>query len=173
MTNINCSNARIFLLILISIILASTGFASAQIVAFGHSWAQGALLPENETWPAVLESMLRARGSQIHVINAGVNGETTDRGLARLDSAMPDGTKIVILTYNGGNDSRKLSYGNAHAHANIDAMKSKIRARGIRLIDATGNYSSLMRQPGLVMPDGRHLNAEGNQRLAAILARML
>jgi acyl-CoA thioesterase I len=169
----NCSNARVFWLTLVSIILASTSFASAQIVAFGHSAAQGGRLPENETWPAVLESLLRARGSQVHVINAGVNGETTDRGLARLDSAIPDGTRIVILTYNGHNDARKLSYGRAEAHANIEAMKSKIRARGIKLIDAMGIYSSLWRQPGLVMPDGDHLNAEGNKRLAAILAGMV
>ncbi len=173
MTNINCSNARIFLLTLISIILASTSFASAQIVAFGHSAARGGPLPESEAWPAMLGSMLRARGSQVHVVNAGVNGETTDIGLARLDSAIPDGTKIVILTYNGHNDARKLSYGSAHAHANIEAMKSKIRARGMRLIDAMGIYISLWRQPGLVLPDGNHLNAEGNKRLAEILARML
>jgi hypothetical protein len=41
MTNRNYSNARVFLLALISIVLTSTGFASAQIVAFGHSAAQG------------------------------------------------------------------------------------------------------------------------------------
>ena len=172
MNHFNRSNTRVFLPALISIILASTSFASAQIVAFGHSAARGHVA-ENEMWPEVLESMLRARGSQVHVINAGVNGETTDMGLARLDSAIPEGTKIVILTYNGHNDARKLSYGNAHAHANIEAMKNKLRARGIRVIDAMGIYTSLWRQPGLVLPDGNHLNAEGNRRLAAILARML
>src|ERR1700734_1154286 len=139
----NCSNARVFLLALISIILATTSFASAQIVAFGHSPAKGGSVPESEAWPPVLESMLRARGCQVHVINAGVNGETTNVGLARLDSAIPEGTKIVILTYNGWNDARKLSYGSANARANIEAMKSKIMARGIRLIDAMGTYSSL------------------------------
>jgi hypothetical protein len=36
-----------------------------------------------------------------------------------------------------------------------------------------GIYTSLWRQPGLVLPDGNHLNVEGNRRLAAILARML
>jgi acyl-CoA thioesterase I len=172
MSHFNLSNARIFLLALVSLILASTSSASAQIVAFGHSAARGHVA-ENEMWPEVLESMLRAKGSQVHVINAGVNGETTDMGLARLDSAIPDGTKIVILTYNGHNDARKLSYGNAHAHANIEAMKSKLKARGIRVIDAMGMYTSLWRNKELVLPDGNHLNAEGNRRLAAMLARML
>jgi acyl-CoA thioesterase-1 len=178
MTRFNHLNARVFLLALISITFALTSFASAQIVAFGHSAAKGGSVPENEAWPAVLESMLRARGSQVHVINAGINGETTDRGLARLDSAIPDGTKIVILTYNRWNDGRGIGKaapysGSADPLTNIKAMKSKIRARGIRLIDAMGIYSSLWRQPDLVMPDGAHLNAEGNRRLAAILAGMV
>jgi acyl-CoA thioesterase-1 len=94
----NRSNARVFLLTLVSVILASTGFASAQIVAFGHSAARGHV-EDNEMWPAVLEGMLRAKGRDVHVINAGVNGETTAQGLSRLDSAIPNGTKIVILTY--------------------------------------------------------------------------
>lgn len=135
----NCSHARVFPLALFSItfvyILASTGLACAQIVAFGHSAARGHV-EENEMWPEVLESMLRAKGRDAHVINAGVNGETTAQGLARLDSAIPTGTKIVILTYNGFNDARKLIDGKVHAAANIAAMKNKIRARGIRLIDA-------------------------------------
>jgi acyl-CoA thioesterase-1 len=84
--NMKCSNARVFLLTLVSIILASTGFASAQIVAFGHSAVRGHVA-ENEMWPAVLESMLRARGSQVHVINAGVNGETNAEAVTHRDAS--------------------------------------------------------------------------------------
>jgi acyl-CoA thioesterase I len=170
--NMNGPNARVFLLTLVSIILASTSFASAQIVAFGHSGARGYVM-ENEMWSAVLESMLRARGSQVHVINAGVNGETTDRGLARIDSAVPDGTKIVILVYGGGNDGRTQGpiSGSADAHTNIEAMRNKIRARGIRLIDAGPLYHSVGMQQGMLI--NGHLNVEGNRRLAAILADMV
>ena len=152
--------------------VVSTSGASAQIVALGHSAVRGHVA-ESEMWPEVLESMLRARGRDVHVINAGMNGETTAQGLARLDSAIPNGTKIVILTYNGFNDARKLIDGKVHAQANIEAMKNKIRARGIRLIDAMPLYTSLWMHKELVLPDGHHLNVEGNRRLAAILARML
>lgn len=169
----NCSNVRVFLIAFISIILAATSLASAQIVAFGHSAAKGGSVSESEAWPAVLENMLRARGCQVHVINAGVNGETTNVGLARVDSAIPEGTRIVIMTYNGWNDARKLRYGTAHTHENIEAMKRKITARGIRLIDAMGLYSSLWEQPALRMPDGAHITPEGNRRLAEILVQML
>jgi acyl-CoA thioesterase-1 len=175
--NMNRSKARLFLLTLVSIMLASTSFASAQIVAFGHSAARGHVAL-NEMWSAVLEDMLRARGYQVHVTNAGVNGETTDRGLARLDSALPDGTKIVILTYSGYNDSYMHGSlgpmsGAADAHTNIEAMSNKIRARGIRLIDAMGPYRSVLAQPGMAAGDQVHLNAEGNKKFAAILADMV
>src|ERR1700759_1777250 len=83
------------LLALAGIIVVSTGGASAQIVALGHSAVRGHVA-ENEMWPAVLESMLRAKGSQVRVINAGVNGETTGKLLARVDGAVPPGTRIVI-----------------------------------------------------------------------------
>jgi hypothetical protein len=85
-TEMMCSKASVFWLAVASIILASTGSASAQIVALGHSAVRGHVA-ENEMWPAVLASMLRARGSQVHVINAGIDGETTAEELARVDSA--------------------------------------------------------------------------------------
>jgi acyl-CoA thioesterase-1 len=168
----NCSKVRVFLLVLASIILASTGFASAQIVVLGHSAAHGYVAPD-EMWSSVLESILRARGSQVHVINAGVNGETTRDELARVDSAVPDGTRIVILTINGYNDNRKLIAGSADAPANIAAIKRKITSRGIKIIDAMGLYSSVLRQPGMALRDGLHLSVEGNKKLATILAGMV
>ena len=77
-------------------IITSTGPASAQIVALGHSAVRGHVA-ESEMWPAVLESMLHARGSRVHVINAGINGETTAEELARVDSAVPEGTRHIRI----------------------------------------------------------------------------
>ena len=125
----NFSTLRVFLPILAGIILASSGCASAQIVVLGHSAAHG-YVAENEMWSSALESILRARGSQVHVINAGINGETTEAELARVDSAVPNGTKIVILTVNGFNDAHKLASGTANSAANVAAIKRKISARG-------------------------------------------
>jgi acyl-CoA thioesterase-1 len=166
------SNLRVFFLVVASITLASTGLASAQIVVLGHSAARG-YVAENQMWSAVLEGMLRARGSQVHVINAGVNGETTAAELQRVDSAVPNGTRTVILTINGANDARKLIGGTAGAAANVAAIKSKLKARGIRIVDAMGLYISVIKQPGMALPDGRHLSVEGNKKLAAILAGMV
>ncbi len=168
----NCSKARVFLLMLISIILASTNFASAQIVALGSSTVHGAVA-ESEMWPAVLEGMLRAKGSQVHVANAGVWGETTPATLARVSSAVPQGTKIVILAVNGFNDAHKLPEGSANSAANIAAIKSQLRARGIKIVDAMGIYALVIRQPGMAVTDRIHLSVEGNKKVATILAGML
>ena len=85
----NCSTLRFFLPVLASIILASTGSASAQIVVLGHSAAHG-YVAANEMWSSVLESILRARGSQVHVINAGINGETTEAELGARRQRRPE-----------------------------------------------------------------------------------
>ncbi len=168
----NGSNMRRLLLAVAGITVLLTSGASAQIVALGHSAVRGHVA-ENEMWPAVLESMLRARGSQVHVINAGVNGETTGELLARVDSAVPAGTRIVILAINGFNDAHRLREGAVNAPANIAAIKGKLRAKGVRIVDAMGLIISVLRQPGMVLPDRIHLNAEGCRKVAAMLAGMV
>jgi acyl-CoA thioesterase-1 len=165
-----CSRVSVFLMILTGITIASTSLASAQIVALGHSAVQDPFVFEKEMWPAVLEGMLRARGSQVHVINAGVAGETTTGTLSRVSGAVPDGTKIVILMDEGSNDGRKC---NCDTAANIAAIHNQLKARGIKVIDAMGIYVSVMKQPGMKVVDGKHLSVEGNKKVASILAGMV
>lgn len=164
-------NAPLFLLALAGIIFVSPNFASAQIVAFGHSAVRG-VVAESEMWPAVLEGLLRAKGSQTHVINAGVYGETTDSTLARVPSAIPAGTKTVILADSGINDLHH-NISAAQSKANIAAIKSQITAQGVRLIAAMPIVHSVASQPGMRASDGIHLNVEGNKKVATILAGMV
>ena len=74
-----------------------------KIVALGDSLTAGLGLKTEATFPARLEQALIARGMAVEVINAGVSGDTTSGGLARLDWAVPDGTDAVILAL-GAND---------------------------------------------------------------------
>ena len=166
----NCRNARViaFASVFGSLVFTSINPASAQIVALGHSAVHGNV-SESEMWPAVLEGLLHAKGSQVQVTNAGVWGETTDRTLARVSSAVPQGTRIVILADNAANDVRH-NMSAAQAMANIVAIKSQLKARGIRVVDAMPIVISVSRQPGGVGPDGRHLSVEGNRKVAAALA---
>jgi acyl-CoA thioesterase-1 len=144
--------------------------AFAQVVAFGHSAVDGRV-SKSEMWPAVLEDMLRAKGSSTQVINAGVYGETTWDALTRVHSAIPEGTKLVILVLNGFNDARAVSRGRTdhsanEAPKNISAIKAYLQSRGIKVIDAWQTYASVSRKPGVLLSDGLHLNVEGNRDMA-------
>jgi hypothetical protein len=76
--------------------------ATAQIVAIGASNVAGRGVSSADAWPAQLEDMLAAKGRHVHVANAGINGDTNAGMLNRLDSAVPAGTRIVLLDRYGG-----------------------------------------------------------------------
>ena len=73
------------------------------IVAFGDSLVAGLGLPQEQAFPARLEAALRERGHDVTILNAGVSGDTSAAGLARLDWSVPDGIDGVILEL-GAND---------------------------------------------------------------------
>jgi acyl-CoA thioesterase-1 len=74
-----------------------------RIVALGDSLTAGLGLKAEATFPARLEQALKAKGVSVEIVNAGVSGDTTSGGLARLDWAVPEGTDAVILEL-GAND---------------------------------------------------------------------
>jgi acyl-CoA thioesterase I len=80
--------------------IQNSGVASADaatIVALGASNTYGKGVARNQAYPAQLEAILRAKGLSVHVVNAGINGDTTEGMLGRLASAVPNGTSAVIL----------------------------------------------------------------------------
>ena len=145
--------------------------ASVNIVAMGASntygMGQGKTnggVSSDKAYPAQLEAMLRARGVDARVSNAGVPGDTTAGMLARLSSAVPNGTNIVILQP-GGNDERKGSGGNRAG--NVAQIESELRGRGIKIIRLDRVLEIAPRATH--DPDGQHLNARGHTALAAWL----
>lgn len=114
---------------------ATCSFANAQtteIVGFGDSLMAGYELPEGDGFPAVLEVALKGQGLDVHVSNAGVSGDTTTDGLARLDWSVPDGTKLVILEL-GGNDALRGIAPEITAQ-NLDAMIAGLTKRNIKIV---------------------------------------
>jgi acyl-CoA thioesterase I len=83
--------------------LATAADQPVRIVALGDSLTAGLGLPVEQTFPAKLERALKAKGIAAEVVNAGVSGDTTSGGLARLDWSVPEGTDAVILEL-GAND---------------------------------------------------------------------
>ena len=103
-----------------------------EILAFGDSITAGFGLPSNEAFPARLEARLRAQGIAAKVVNAGVAGDTTAGGLARLDWALADKPDVVILEL-GANDALR-GIDPATVRANLEAMISRIQASGAKLL---------------------------------------
>ena len=132
---------------------------AATVVALGASNTYGKGVARNQAFPAQLEAILRARGVNCRVINAGINGDPTENMLRRLDSAVPNGTSVVILQP-GGNDGRK---GRPDRTAEIE---SRLSAKGIRVIMLPNSaFHGMPHQP-----DGHHLTPEGYHMIAEQLA---
>lgn len=150
-----------------AVLLCACGSAdAATIVALGASNTFGKGVARNQAYPAQLEAILRSKGHDVHVINAGVNGNTTGAMLSRLDRAVPTGTSIVILQP-GGNDERKGI--EAQRAPNISEIESRLKARGIKVLLVE---NSMLR--GLPhQPDGEHLTPEGYRMLAQSLAEQV
>ncbi|KRA00415.1 acyl-CoA thioesterase [Mesorhizobium sp. Root157] len=111
---------------------ASAKAEPLQIVGFGDSLMAGYGLGPGEGFTDRLQATLRAKGHDVAVVNAGVSGDTTSGGLARLDWSIPDGTRLVILEL-GANDMLR-GVDPALIEQNLDAMLSRLKARGIPVV---------------------------------------
>ncbi len=104
----------------------------ATVVAFGDSLTAGLGLPQNEAFPAQLEAALKARGSEVTVVNAGVSGDTAAAGLARLDWALPDDASAVIIEL-GGNDALQ-GIPPEGTKAALEKIIERVQARGLPIL---------------------------------------
>lgn len=103
-----------------------------RILAFGDSLTQGYGVPPGMDFPARLEKALNAKGLDVTVINAGVSGETSAGGLARIDWLLGDGKSgpdAVILELGANDGLRGLPA--AEMEKNLDAILAKFRTRSI------------------------------------------
>jgi acyl-CoA thioesterase-1 len=138
------------------LLLVQGGAASAStVVALGASNTFGKGVSRGQAYPAQLEALLRAKGYTAHVVNAGINGDTTGGMLSRLDGLVNKSTDVVILQP-GGNDRRK------GAADQTGAILSRLNALGVKVVMLNnGILRGLPRQL-----DGVHLTPEGYHALA-------
>jgi acyl-CoA thioesterase I len=141
--------------------------APLNIVAVGASNTSGWGVGTDNAYPARLQALLRKRGIDANVTNAGVLGDVTAGMLSRLDSAVPKGTDIVILQP-GANDLRFFGTKEARS-ANIAAMAQRLRARGIRVIV----YDPPTIPDDFYQWDHIHFNAAAHAKIAAVLAAQI
>ena len=141
--------------------LLSSGVARAEpvkLVGFGDSLMAGYQLPASDAFPVKLEAALREKGHEVEIANAGVSGDTTSAGLARLDWSIPDGTQGVILEL-GANDALR-GIPPEQTEKNLDAMLTRLKERGIAVL-----LAGMMAPPNMGPEYGERFNGI-YQRLA-------
>jgi acyl-CoA thioesterase I len=169
-------------LALLAVLAAAPAVAAPlKILMIGTSLTQGYGLPPGTEIPVVLEARLKAAGVQASVINAGVSGDTSAGGLARLDWSLADRPNAAIVEL-GSNDALR-GIDPAQTGKNLSAILAKLKAAQISVLllgmQAPRNlgpeyarafdpiYPRLARQYGaLLYPfvlDGVALNAKLNQ----------
>lgn len=103
-----------------------------KIVGFGDSLMAGFSLGPGDGFTDKLQAALRAKGHDVSVANAGVSGDTSSGGLARLDWSVPDGTNLVILELGANDMLRGVSPD--IPEKNLDEMLAKLKQRKIAVL---------------------------------------
>ncbi len=122
-----------FKLLALVLLLALPANAEPKVIAaLGDSLTQGYGLEQSDGFVPQLQAWLQGQGAAVSVMNAGVSGDTTAGGLARLDWTLtPDvGALIVIL---GGNDFLR-GIDPASSRANLAGILKGSVAKGLPVL---------------------------------------
>lgn len=182
---------------MLAVSLPSAGARAAEkrLLALGDSLTAGYGLPQAQGFTAKLEAALRAKGLNVTVINAGVSGDTTAGGLARLDWALADKPTHALVELGANDMLRGLDPG--QARRNLDQILTRLKAERLPVLVAgmlasrtlgaeyqkafDGMYPELAQRhgaalypffldgvatdPALNQNDGLHPNARGVDRI--------
>jgi acyl-CoA thioesterase-1 len=173
---------------------------TVRLLALGDSLTAGFGLAPEDGFTEQLQRRLDREGLDAKVLNAGVSGDTTAGGLARLDWALAEKPDAALVEL-GANDALR-GLDPAQAYANLDRLLTRLAERhvGVLLVgmkaprnlgadyarEFDGIYARLAEKhkvplyafmlegvaldAGLNQGDGLHPNAKG---VAAIVERML
>ena len=123
-----------------------------KLVVFGDSLVAGYGLPPGEAYPEKLAKIFEQRGSQMTVMNAGVSGDTTSGGLARLDWSLGEDTDAVILELGANDALRGIPV--EQTRKNLDEMIANLKAKNIEVM-----LAGMMAPPNMGSTYGSAFNA--------------
>ena len=171
-----------------------------RLLLLGDSLTAGYGLPQEDGFAAQLQQALQARGHTVQVINAGVSGDTSAGGLARLDWSLADKPTHALVELGANDALRGLSP--AAMEQNLDGIITGLTNAGAKVLLAgmiaprnlgpdyqaafEGAYAKLAEKhqialypfflegvpgkPELIQADGLHPNAAG---VAVIVERIM
>src|SRR5271170_4657888 len=171
------------------------------IVAFGDSLSAGIGAEPGKRFPDFLQKDLDAAGLHWRVVNAGVSGNTTTDGLARLNEVLARKPRVTIVEFGGNDGLRGLP--TETTRANLEQIIQKLQSAGSKVVLAgmtlPPNYgpdyiqpfqkiyvglaekykvtripfllSDVASHPELMQQDGIHPTAQGNEIVAKTVMR--
>lgn len=177
--------------------------AVPRVVFLGDSLTAGLGLGEEAAYPAIVGELLAERGVPVRVVNAGVSGDTSAGGLARVDWLLSLAPDVVVVAL-GANDGLR-GQPVVSIEANLREIVRRARAAGARVVlagmkmppnygpdytrDFEALYARLARElqlpfipfllegvaadPKLNQVDGIHPTAEGQRIVARLVADAL
>jgi acyl-CoA thioesterase I len=195
--------STLFLLLPLLLWAAPALAAPIKILAFGDSLTAGLGVMPEQAFPARLQARLATEGIAAQVLNAGVSGDTTADGVARLDWALADRPDIALVEL-GANDALR-GIDPRLTQANLDKILTRFQASGAKVLllgmlapanwgreyqqEFAAIYPDLAKQhnvplypffldgvatdPTLNQPDGLHPNAKGAEIIADKIAPLV
>ena len=96
-----------FILILLSLVLSQIALSepSKKFLILGDSISAGYGIDLDRKWTSILQRKLDSSGKNLRIINASVNGESTNGGLSRIENLMKSHSPDYLLIELGGNDA--------------------------------------------------------------------
>lgn len=166
------------------------------VVFLGDSLTAGLGLPEDEAYPAVLEELLAREGTDVRVVNAGVSGDTSAGGLARLSWVLRQEPDVLVVELGPNDGLRGIDL--SSTEANLRSIIGEAREAGAEVLlaglklppnygpDYAGQFEEMYAriaeemevpmvpfllegvggEPELNLPDGLHPNTEGHRIVA-------
>lgn len=170
--------------------------AEPLVVFLGDSLTAGLGLAENQAYPALVEKELEKDGTPVRVLNAGVSGDTTAGGLARLDWLLSQKPDVMVVGLGANDGLRALPV--EQTEKNLREIVRRAKAAGAEILllgmmippnygpEYTTQFAEMYPRiaddldvplvPFLLegvggvrelnLPDGIHPNAEGQKILA-------
>lgn len=169
---------------------------AGTLIFLGDSLTAGLGLSKDQAFPALIEARLRAAGRPWKVVNAGISGDTTAGGVARLDWVYQQKVDVLFVCLGANDGLRGMPVAETERNLRLILDRAKkegtrVVLAGIQLPENYGmNYRTAFAQifprlakeyrlsllpfllegvaadPRLNQSDGIHPNAEGAQIIA-------
>lgn len=106
--------------------------ARFRVVVLGDSLTAGLGLDKTEAFPSLVEAALESRGWSVSVVNAGVSGDTTAGGRARLRWLLQQRPQVVVVGLGANDGFRGLPV--EQMERNLRSIVERSRQAGARVL---------------------------------------